>query len=120
VVAAQPALLAAARAGWPRSHGNCHSEAAPRFQSLSDARLQLDGNSFPLANIEGDARPRLRELFAWTTHIGMIRERATVICIGLQDLELPAFVTLSIVDEAVPENEIRMWAKWELITTVFK
>jgi hypothetical protein len=48
----------------------------------------------------------------------MIRERATVICIALQDLELPAFVTLSIVDEAVPENEIRMWAKWELITTV--
>jgi Leucine-rich repeat (LRR) protein len=81
-------------------------------------RLQLDGNAFPLVNVDGDARPRLRELFAWTTHIGMIRERAMAICIALQDLELPAFVTLAIVDEAVPENEIRMWAKWELITAV--
>jgi hypothetical protein len=27
-------------------------------------------------------------------------------------------VTLQIVDEAVHENEIRMWAKWELITAV--
>ncbi len=52
------------------------------------------------------------------THIGFIRKRATEICIGLQDLELPAFVTLQIIDEAVHENSIRMWAKWELITAV--
>jgi hypothetical protein len=61
---------------------------------------------------------RVKEIIAATTHIGMIRERATEICIGLQDLELPAFVTLTIVDEAVHENSIRMWAKWELITAV--
>jgi hypothetical protein len=61
---------------------------------------------------------RVNEIIAATTHIGMIRERATKICIGLQDLELPAFVTLQIIDEAVLENSIRMWAKWELITAV--
>jgi hypothetical protein len=61
---------------------------------------------------------RVNEIMAATTHIGMIRERATEICIGLQDLELPAFATLSILDEAVHENSIRMWAKWELITAV--
>jgi hypothetical protein len=61
---------------------------------------------------------RLHAILAATTHIGMIRERATEICIGLQDLELPAFVTLQIIDEAVHENSIRMWAKWELITAV--
>jgi len=61
---------------------------------------------------------RLDDILAATTHIGMIRERATEICVGLQDLELPAFVTLQIVDETVHENSIRMWAKWELITTV--
>ena len=61
---------------------------------------------------------RLNEIIAATTHIGFIRERATEICIGLQDLELPAFVTLQIIDEAVHENSIRMWAKWELITAV--
>ncbi len=58
---------------------------------------------------------RVGEILAATTHIGYIRERATEICIGLQDLELPALVTLAIVDEAVHENDIRMWAKWELI-----
>jgi hypothetical protein len=61
---------------------------------------------------------RVNEILAATTHIGFIRERATEICIGLQSLELPAFVTLKIVDEAVHENSIRMWAKWELITAV--
>ncbi len=61
---------------------------------------------------------RVNEILAATTHIGMIRERATEICVALQDLELPAFVTLTIIDEAVHENSIRMWAKWELITAV--
>jgi hypothetical protein len=61
---------------------------------------------------------RVNEIIASTTHIGVIRERATQICIGLQSLELPAFVTLQIIDEAVHENSIRMWAKWELITAV--
>jgi hypothetical protein len=61
---------------------------------------------------------RVNEIIAATTHIGFIRVRATEICIGLQSLELPAFVTLTIIDEAVHENSIRMWAKWELITAV--
>ncbi len=61
---------------------------------------------------------RVDEILAATTHIGFVRERATEICVALQDLELPAFVTLTILDEAVHENSIRMWAKWELITAV--
>jgi hypothetical protein len=69
-------------------------------------------------NSAAECARRVDEIIAATTHIGMIRERATEICIGLQDLELPAFVTLVIVDEAVHENSIRMWAKWELITAV--
>jgi hypothetical protein len=46
----------------------------------------------------------------------MIREHAMLICVALQELDLPAFVTLAIIDEAVHENSIRTWAKWELIT----
>jgi hypothetical protein len=89
--------------------------------------LQLDGNPLPpIAGLPyevthvsaGQCARRVNEIIAATTHIGMIRERATEICIGLQSLELPAFVTLQIVDEAVHENSIRMWAKWELITAV--
>jgi hypothetical protein len=88
---------------------------------------QLDGNplpaiaGLPFENTNGSAEEcvrRVNEIIAATTHIGFIRERATEICIGLQDLELPAFVTLTIIDEAVHENSIRMWAKWELITAV--
>jgi hypothetical protein len=93
----------------------------------SPSFLQLDGN--PLSTIAGltfdytaasgqQCARRVNEIIAATTHIGMIRECATEICIGLQSLELPAFVTLTIIDEAVHENSIRMWAKWELITAV--
>ncbi len=81
--------------------------------------MAIDGLAF--ADSEDGATEcarRIDEIVAATTHIGMIRERATEICIGLQDLELPAFVTLTIIDEAVHENAIRMWAKWELITAV--
>ena len=90
----------------------------------SNSFLQVDGNPLPtIAGLSFDytddsAEQCARRVIAATTHIGMIRERATEICIGLQDLELPAFVTLTIIDEAVHENSIRMWAKWELITAV--
>ncbi len=93
----------------------------------SSSFLQLDGN--PLPTIAGlpfeyttdsteQCARRVNEILAASTHIGTIRKRATEICIGLQSLELPAFVTLQIIDEAVHENSIRMWAKWELITAV--
>jgi Leucine-rich repeat (LRR) protein len=51
------------------------------------------------------------------THIQLIANDALKICIGLQDLGLPALLTLEIVDVALPNN-VRMWAKWELITIV--
>jgi hypothetical protein len=93
----------------------------------SSSFLQFHGNQLPTIaglpfedTVESGQQcaRRVNEIIAATTHIGTIRKRATEICIGLQDLELPAFVTLTIVDEAVHENSIRMWAKWELITAV--
>ena len=92
----------------------------------SPSFLQLDGNPLPpIPGLPSDSwesaaqcARRVNEILAASTHIGVIRERATEICVGLQSLELPAFVTLTIIDEAVHENSIRMWAKWELITAV--
>jgi hypothetical protein len=79
----------------------------------------LRKNPLPLSFDENEnGRPRLLELFAATTHIGMIRERASTICFAMQDLELPAPLTLEILDALFPPNNIRMWAKWELITMV--
>jgi hypothetical protein len=100
-----------------------------RFDLVSDlaSSPQLAGNQLstiaglPFENTNDSAKQcarRVNEIIAATTQIGMIRKRATEICIALQDLELPAFVTLTIIDEAVHENSIRMWAKWELITAV--
>jgi hypothetical protein len=101
----------------------------PSLRFVTDLAVsQLDGNPLPpidrleicysLDSANQCAR-RVNEIIAVSVaHIGMIRERATEICVGLQDLELPAFVTLQIVDAAVHENSIRMWAKWELITAV--
>lgn len=51
------------------------------------------------------------------TKIKKVAERATVACVGLQDLGLPALVTLEIIDALVPNN-IRMAAKWDVIVTV--
>jgi hypothetical protein len=91
----------------------------------SSSFLQLHGN--PLPTIAGlpfeednaeECALHIDEILTVMTHIGTIRARATEICVALQDLELPAFVTLQIIDEAVHENSIRMWAKWELITAV--
>lgn len=51
------------------------------------------------------------------THIRMIRFRCADICIALQDLELPAYVTLTIIDALIP-NTIKMYNKWKLITLI--
>ena len=50
-------------------------------------------------------------------HIKMISSRATEVCNALFDLQLPALLTVQILDELFP-NCIRMWALWELAATV--
>jgi len=90
-----------------------------RFQVAENQLPTIAGLPFELSDDSANqCARRVNEIIAATTLIGMIRERATEICIALQDLELPAFVTLTILDEVVHENSIRMWAKWELITAV--
>lgn len=49
--------------------------------------------------------------------VRMIRFRSAQVCIGLQDLSLPALVTLEILDALIP-NSIPMYAKWNLIVAV--
>jgi hypothetical protein len=94
-------------------------DCSPSLQLYKNQLPTIAGLPFELTfNCIRQSARRVNEIIAATTHIGFIRERATEICVALQDLELPAFVTLAIVDEAVHENSIRMWAKWELITAV--
>ena len=82
--------------------------------------MQLDGNPLLIAIPEADgalSRHLLPEIFAATTALSMIREPAFPLLIGLQDLSLPALVTLEIIDAAFP-NSIPMHLKWNLITAV--
>lgn len=80
-----------------------------------DCELRLDWN--PLALDGLIHRSRLPELFAVTTKIAMLRERAFVMCVGLQELELPALVTLEILDAAW-DNDVPMHLKWDLVVKV--
>jgi hypothetical protein len=80
--------------------------------------LYLQGNLLPrVVSVNEQRDYTLKELFSVTKHIGMIRYAATTVCIGMHELALPALLTLMIIDELY-ENDIRMWAKWELITAV--
>jgi importin subunit alpha-6/7 len=47
----------------------------------------------------------------------VIRDRAATICIAMQELALPALLTLELLDAAFP-NDIPMHKKWQLVTAV--
>jgi GTPase SAR1 family protein len=49
--------------------------------------------------------------------LAIMRNRATEICIALDALGLPALVTLTVLDAAL-DNNVRMAAKWSLVTAV--
>ena len=61
----------------------------------------------------------MRELFAATTWPSLdgIRERATDVLIGLADLDLPALLSVDILDALFP-NSIPMHKKWDLVVAV--
>ena len=93
----------------------------PLTMTRLTAKIHLHWNPLPIdcheRSTNDDSRARLPELFAATTRIDMIRDEMFVVCVGLQELELPALVTLEIVDAAFP-NAIRMAAKWNVITAI--
>jgi len=76
-------------------------------QSIEAARQELESDRVELAR----AKKR------WP--LARIQDRATEIAAALQDLELPAWLTLMIVDEAVPHaKDARFGAKWDLVVAV--
>ena len=93
----------------------------PRSLNRLPLRLVLHLDDNPIVGSSGDvwatSRDALCDLLAATTFLEAIRDHATTLAIGLQDLELPALVTLEIIDAAFP-NSIPMHLKWKLITTV--
>ena len=86
------------------------------------AVAQLNDNALPLV-VGGrwrdvNSRSLLRDISDATSHlIDAFRCDATTLCVGLADLELPALVTLEILDAALP-NSIPMHKKWDLVVAV--
>lgn len=88
--------------------------AATKIVINGNADLPHSGGEWSSDNV----RPMLPAIFEATTHVwGVLRERAVVVAVGLQDLELPALVTLEILDAAFP-NAVPMHLKWDLVTAV--
>ena len=82
---------------------------------------QLNGNPLPIdvGFYLTDSRSKLPELFAATTWPSLdgIRERASDVLIGLADLDLPALLSVEILDALFP-NSIPMHKKWDLVVAV--
>jgi Leucine-rich repeat (LRR) protein len=72
----------------------------------------------PIPRMGFKCRKLLPDIVAASEKLSTIRAVATTLCLGLQDLDLPALVTLEIIDQLCGDTKIRMWAKWELITAV--
>ncbi len=96
---------------------------SPLSRSLTSAPQQLNGNPLPI-DVGPPfglvrARNKLPDLFAATTSLLMIREPATVVLIGLADLDLPALLSVEVLDELFPNStSIPMHKKWKLVVAV--
>lgn len=51
-------------------------------------------------------------------NISLIKSRAGMICIALQELDLPALQTVEILDALFPTNRVSMYKKWQLVTLI--
>ena len=90
--------------------------------AIDNCAVQLAAEKGHVAVVDRLFRdPRVYATVNWPAylikHIRMIKSRSTEVCIALQDLDLPALITLKILNALIP-NTIRMWAKWELITKI--
>jgi hypothetical protein len=95
----------------PSSNNNEAIEAALLNGNWDVVALLLEDDRVDFAVDVEDIRPEDRKLFE-------CRERLTEICIGLQDMQLPAWVTLQILDAARPWSTLELHSKWALACAV--
>jgi len=92
-----------------------------RCDRACTGQVNLNDNPLPIeVGPAGDftnSRSRLPELFAATTSLLMICEPATDALVGLADLDLPALLSVEILDALFP-NAIPMHKKWDLVVAV--
>ena len=99
------------------------SVTSRQLQCLLVAAGLMDRNSFkqsPQGLLRDDDIKEARDELEFEKR-SLVIERALPMCIGLQSLEFPAYVTLQILDQFLPRrlrNICTMHFKWEVITAV--
>ncbi len=95
----------------PSADDNYAVRAAVLFGQLAVVERLLDDDRVDVAVAIQHSCPEHREWFE-------CRERLTEICIALQDLELPAWVTIKILGAARPWSTLPLHSKWSLVCAV--
>jgi ankyrin repeat protein len=95
----------------PTAGDNYAVRQAARNGHLAVVDRLLEDNRVDAAVAIRHTRPEHRKRFE-------CRERLTEICIALQDLELPAWVTVQILDAARPWSTLPLHSKWNLVCAV--
>jgi hypothetical protein len=95
----------------PSANGNNAVRRAAAMGHLAVVDRLLEDDRVDVAVALQYSCPEHREWFE-------CRERLTEICIALQDLELPAWVTVQILDAARPWSTLPLHSKWSLVCTI--
>ena len=95
----------------PSADDNGAVRGAAQYGHLAVVDRLLDDDRVDAAIAIQQSLPEDRKLFE-------CRERLTEICIALQDLELPAWVTVQILDAARPWSTLPLHSKWSLVCAV--
>jgi hypothetical protein len=95
----------------PSADNNYAVRVAARNGFLAIVERLLEDVRVDFAAALRNSRPEHRKRFE-------CRERLTEICIALQDLALPAWVTIKILRAARPWSTLPLHSKWKLVCTV--
>jgi hypothetical protein len=95
----------------PSTYGNHAVLLAAQNGHLAVVDRLLEDDRVDVAVAIRHSRPENRKRFE-------CRERLTEICIGLQAMELPAWVTVQILDAARPWSTLPLHSKWSLVCAI--
>lgn len=87
------------------------------FEAFFKSSVKYEHDDRILDLLTAHLKSDLQNIPGCIERIGQVQTRFSTVCIGMQDLCLPALVTLEILDALLP-NDIRMAAKWDLIVAV--
>jgi ankyrin repeat protein len=95
----------------PSADDNCAVRMAAQYDHLAVVERLLEDDRVDVAGAIRLSRPERRKRFE-------CRERLTEICVALQAMQLPAWVTIKILYAARPWSTLPLHSKWSLVCAV--